>query len=52
MNQDKNMMNLKDIMWPISQSCFHILFLVIEVKFIHHYSYAMFVMKSINICNG
>ena len=43
------------IMWPASQSYFHLLFIFIEMKF---YSLSflcdeiiMFAMKSMNICN-
>ena len=39
------------IMWPSSQSYFHLLFIFIEMKFIHYHSCVMFAMKSMNICN-
>ena len=44
--------HVMDIMWPISQShvsC--ILFMFIEVKFIHCHSCVMFAMKSMSMCN-
>ena len=34
---------------PITLSC--ILFMFIEIKFIHFHSYIMFAMKSISMCN-
>ena len=34
---------------PITLS--YILFMLIEMKFIHYRSYAMFVMKSMSMCN-
>ena len=42
---------LIDIMWPISQSYFHVSHLCSEIKFIHCHSYVMFVINSMNICN-
>ena len=38
-------------MWHASQSHFHVLFLFIEIKFIHYHSYMMFIMKFMNGCN-
>ena len=35
---------------PITLSC--ILFMFIEMKFIHCHSFVMFAMKSISMCNG
>ena len=41
-----------DIMWPMSQSHFHVyFFMFIEMKFIHCHSYVMLEMKSISTCN-
>ena len=42
---------LMDIIWPISQSHFHLLFIFVEMKFIHCHSCVMFAMKSMSRCN-
>ena len=39
------------IMWPASQLHVHLLFIFIEMNFIHCHSCVMFAMKSMNICN-
>ena len=46
------MEEMMDIMWPISQSHFHVSCLCIEMKFIHCHSYVMFSMKSMSMCNN
>ena len=49
----RRMRKMMDIMWPISQitlSC--ILFVFIEIKFIHCHSSVMFAMKSMSMCNN
>ena len=42
-----------DIMWPISQSHFHVSCLCsLKIKFNHSHSCVMFVMKSMSVYNG
>ena len=40
-----------DIMWPTSQSHFHVSFIFIKIIFFHCYFSVIFAMKSINIYN-
>ena len=40
-----------DIMWPISQSHFHLSFIFIKINCIHFHFCVMFVMKFIYIYN-
>ena len=48
---DKRNLCLMDIIWPISQSYFHVShFMFVEMKLIHCYSCMMFVMKSMSTC--
>ena len=39
---------LMDVMWPLSQSHFHV---SLKLNFMHFHSYVIFSMKSMKICN-
>ena len=52
LNVNKNPdVDILGIMWPTSQSHFHLLFIFIEIKNFHCHSCVMFTMKFMNICN-